>query len=96
MTVTHDKKVLTLKEAGEAIRKTWRGGRKTIQLWNGKTWDTFNISRQDKPVSFSTGGITVKRTESWLVAKPADGRLVPTYNVEYKRLANLRSAASSS
>lgn len=81
---------LTLLQAGDLIRKVWRRGRKTVEI-NGVK---YNIRRQDKPVVFTSGGVSHKRTESWLVCKRVDGALVPTYSVEMVKDGNLRSKTS--
>lgn len=85
------KDILTDHKTREAVRKAYRAGRKTIEIDGRK----MTITRKDKNVVFNAGGEQHRRKESWLVLKPADGKLVPIIQIELKNGANLRSSVAT-
>lgn len=76
--------LLTPRKASD-IQNAARRGKKTIVVDGIK----LALTRQTRRVTFVSGGKTVKRRETWVIAKPADGTLLPVYSVELTN--NLRS-----
>jgi len=75
-------------KAAESIRKAWHAGRKQVSI-DGTIHVIrkveHNVTLHDKDNKI------VKRTESWLVAKPKDkNKLTPVYNVELESGKNSR------
>lgn len=68
------------------IRQAWSKRQRTVKL--GK--NTFKLSLQVRNPTIVVGGTAKKVTEKWLVATPADGRLVPCYNISLKPGGNAR------
>jgi hypothetical protein len=80
----------TLQEAGQRIRSAHRQGKKTIVI-DGVS---LVIRKQTKNITLTLqDGSHLKKTENWLVAKPADEhRFAPVYSVEMEYGRNNRTS----
>ena len=74
------------KEVKEQIRKSYRRGKKRINIKNRM----FNIESYFRKVKYSTGGETHTRNEKWLRVTPVNGQ-TPMCVIEYENGGNLRS-----
>lgn len=73
------------------VREAYHAGKKKIDLQlDGKVY-TLSITRKNREVHYRAGDEDVRRTESWLHLKPADGSFTPTMQIELKPMGNLRS-----
>jgi hypothetical protein len=73
----------------DAIQKAYRAGKRTVTIEGVK----YNIVKFTRNASFTVGGETKRRKESWLRANRADGQLTPVFVVEMSAQSNLRSKA---
>lgn len=69
------------------IQKARRAGRKSVMLHGKK----FSIIRQVRNVTTKIGGESKRFREVWLVARRADGTLLPVLSVEERPGENVRS-----
>lgn len=75
-------------EATALIRKAWQAGKKEVTIDGVR----MKLRRDDHKVNVRIDDKTVQKTETWLVATPAqDGRFAPVYNVELKPGTNTRT-----
>lgn len=71
----------------DLIRNAFKKSKRTVLVADVM----LSLSLSSHEVQYVLGGVVHKRTEEWIVAKPASGALVPMYNIEREFGANIRS-----
>ena len=82
-----DETKTNLQTAHQQIRKAYNARKSTITI----DGIVLALSLQTRNPTSVIDGVLTRRREQWIIAKPADGTMLPRYSVERKDAGNLRS-----